>query len=172
MLIRRLTPSDAAAFQALRLFALRECPTGFSSSHEEECDTALAVIEGYFAPSSGRHFFGAFDGGQLAGMVGVGRETMSKVMHKASMRGMYVAPGQRGKGAGQLLLDAALACIATLDGVRQLHLTVTADNGAARGLYESNGFHAYGREPNGLCVDGVSYDNVHMVRRMSPPNPC
>ena len=166
MLIRRLTPSDAAAFQALRLFALRACPTAFSSSYEEECDTALAVIEAYFAPASSRHFFGAFDGAQLVGMIGVGRETMRKVMHKASIRGMYVAPGQRGKGAGRLLLDAALGFVATLDGVRQLHLTVTADNAAATALYESRGFRVYGCEPAGLCFDGVDYGNVHMVRVM------
>lgn len=164
MLIRRLTPADASAFQALRLFALRECATAFSSSYEEECDTPLPVIEAYFGPDSGRHFFGAFEGEQLAGMIGVGREAMRKVMHKASIRGMYVAPEHRAQGVGKLLLDAALAFIATQGGVRQLGLTVTADNAAALALYKANGFREYGREPAGLCIDGVMYDNVHMVR--------
>ena len=164
MLIRRLISADAAAFQALRLFALRECPTAFSSSYEEECATPLSVIEGYFAPASGRHFFGVFDGEQLAGMIGVGRETMHKVRHKASIRGMYVAPGQRGKGAGKLLLDAALAFVASMKGVSQLNLTVTADNAAAIALYVSHGLHVYGREPAGLCIDGVMLDNLHMAR--------
>lgn len=164
MLIRRLISADAAAFQALRLHALRESPSAFSSSYEEECDTPLAVIEGYFAPESSRTFFGAFEGDQLAGMIGVGREGMRKVMHKGSIRGMYVAPGQRGKGAGRLLLDAALEFVATLGGVRQVSLTVTADNAPAIALYASAGFQIYGRESAALLVNGVMYDNVYMAR--------
>jgi len=42
MELRTLDSRDAAAFQALRLTALRECPTAFCSSYEEECDIPLA----------------------------------------------------------------------------------------------------------------------------------
>ncbi len=164
MLIRRLTPSDAPAFLALRLAALRDCPTAFSSSYEEERDTSLATIEGYFAADSGRNFFGAFEGEQLAGMIGVGRESMRKLMHKGFIRGMYVAPVHRGKGGGRMLLDTGLAFAAAMPDLRQVNLTVTADNGAAIGLYQAAGFAAYGRESAALLVDGVMHDNVHMVR--------
>ncbi|MEW6705255.1 MAG: hypothetical protein AB1430_10430 [Pseudomonadota bacterium] len=34
--LRTLQPADAAAFQALRLQALRECPSAFASSAQEE----------------------------------------------------------------------------------------------------------------------------------------
>ena len=164
MLIRRLLPPDAAQFLALRLVALRECPTAFSSSYEEERDTTLATIEGYLQPGSGRNLFGAFDGGQLVGLAGVGRETANKLRHKASVRGMYMSPSQRGKGGGRLLLEHALAFAASLEGVRQVTLSVTADNAAALALYKALGFTVYGHEPDALLVDGKLYDDYHLIR--------
>jgi ribosomal protein S18 acetylase RimI-like enzyme len=164
MLIRRLVPSDAVAYQALRLAALRECPSAFSSSYEEECGTPLATIEGHMAPDSGRNRFGVFDGAELVGVVGVGREDARKLRHKAFIRGMYVASAQRGKGGGKQLLEHALAFAASMEGVRQVTLSVTGGNAAAIALYESMGFKVYGREPGAMLVDGVLYDDVQMVR--------
>ena len=100
MHLRRLTPSDAPAYQALRLAALRECPTAFSSSYEDECDTPLSAIAAQMAPDSGRNRFGAFDGDELVGVVGVGREGPYKLRHKGFVGGMVVAPAWRNKGVG------------------------------------------------------------------------
>ncbi len=163
MLIRRLVSSDAAAFQALRLAALRDTPSAFSSSYEEECTTSLATIESNLAQ---RNLFGAFDGDQLAGMVGVGRETAPKVRHKAYIRAMYVAPQHRGKGAARKLFAHALAFAGAMEDVRQVTLVVTAGNAVAIGLYESMGFRVYGCEPQALFADGVFHDNMLMVREM------
>ena len=164
MPVRRLVPSDAAAFLALRLASLRDCPSAFSSSFEEERETPLATIEARLAPGSGRNLFGAFDGDELAGFVGVGREDALKTRHKASIRGMYVAPAQRGKGLGKALFEHALAFCTGMEGVRQVLLTVTAGNDTALAMYEAFGFTVYGREPRALLVDGVFYDDLHMVR--------
>jgi RimJ/RimL family protein N-acetyltransferase len=43
-------------------------------------------------------------------------------------------------------------------------LGVEAGNAAARALYEGFGFEAFGYERDALIVDGVAYDEVHMVR--------
>ncbi len=161
--IRRLLSSDAPAFQTLRLAALRDCPSAFSASLEAECDTPLAAIEANLAQ---RNLFGAFAGADLAGMVGLARETTPKLRHKAEVRAMYVARPHRGKGVGKLLLEKACAVAATMDGVRQLTLVVTAGNGAALALYEAHGFAVYGCEPRALLVDGVFYDNLLMVRHL------
>ena len=166
MPIRRLLPPDAAAFLALRLASLRDCPTAFSSSFEEERDTPLATIEARFAPGSGRNLFGVFAGDDLAGFVGVGREDSLKTRHKAFIRGMYVAPAHRGKGLGRQLLEHAMAFSAGMEGVRQVLLTVTAGNDTALAMYEALGFSVYGREPRALLVDGVYYDDLHMVREL------
>ena len=163
MLIRRLLAADASVFQALRLAALRDAPSAFSSSYEEECDTALATIEANLAS---RNLFGAFDGTALAGMVGVGRDKGSKLQHKGYIAAMYVAGEHRGKGAGRFLLEHALAFAEAMDGLRQLTLVVTAGNAPAISLYESMGFVVYGTEPGALFADGVFHDSVLMVHRL------
>ncbi|MDQ1817143.1 GNAT family N-acetyltransferase [Massilia sp. CCM 9210] len=164
MQIRRLAPSDASAFQSLRLASLQECPSAFSSSYEEECDTPLSTIEAHMAPDSGRNRFGAFDGAELVGIVGVGRESAPKLRHKGFVRGMVVAPAWRNKGVGRQLLAHALAFADAMPGLRQVTLTLTAGNAAALALYESMGFRIFGHEPRALCVDGVFYDDVYMLR--------
>lgn len=162
MLIRRLLSSDAHAFQTMRLAALRDAPSAFSSSYKEECETALETIENNL---SVRNLFGAFDGAALAGMVGSGRDKAPKLRHKGYIAAMYVAGEHRGKGVGRLLLEHALDFAASLYGLRQLTLVVTAGHAPAIALYESVGFSVYGTEPGALLADGVLYDNVLMARR-------
>jgi ribosomal protein S18 acetylase RimI-like enzyme len=166
MEIYRLVPSDAEKYQALRLLALRESPTAFSSSYDEECGTPLEEIAKFLATESGRAVFGAVVDGRLVGMVAVGRESRPRVSHKGYIRGMYVAPTSREKGVGRRLLSAALAFAATMDGVSQVMLVVTADNSAAVALYESMGFESFGVEPGAFRVAGVLYDDIQMVRYM------
>jgi hypothetical protein len=93
--IRILQAQDAGTFQALRLSALRECPTAFSSSYEEECDIPLARVGERLAPIADRAVFGAFDDAVLIGTTGLRREQPRKLSHKATIWGVYVAPGYR-----------------------------------------------------------------------------
>ncbi len=171
MLIRRLVPSDAPAYQALRLHALIESPSAFSSSYEEECQTPLATVEAQLAADSGRNMFGAFAGTELVGVVGVGREGARKLRHKGFIRGMVVAPPYRGMGVGRQLLQHALDFAASMEGLVQVSLTVTAGNRAALALYETAGFRVFGREPGGLRVDGVLHEDVHMFRHVDASSP-
>lgn len=57
---------------------------------------------------------------------------------------MYVAHEARGRGVGRALLLAAIERARALSGVEQIHLAVTTHNSAARALYVSVGFVAYG----------------------------
>lgn len=152
--IRVLSADDAAAFQALRLRALQECPTAFSSSYEEECDRPLSGVGGRLAPTAGHAVFGAFDREELAGIVGI---------HREEHRGMYVAREYRNRGLGRELLDRALAYAASTPGVRQVNLGVNAQNESAIALYEAAGFTRYGVERGFLLVDGVLYDELQMA---------
>ena len=164
MLIRHLAPSDAVAYQTVRLAALHESPSAFGSSYEEECDTPLATVESYLAPNAERCKFGAFIGSDLVGIVGVAREGARKMRHKAFVRGMYVAPSHRAKGVARQLLERSLAFAASMDGLRQVTLSLTAGNAPALALYESVGFKVFGHEPDALFVDGVFYGDIHMLR--------
>jgi ribosomal protein S18 acetylase RimI-like enzyme len=163
MQIRRLVPADAESYRTLRLTALRESPTAFSSSYEEECDASIEAFAAYLLPEPGRAVFGAFAAADLVGMVGIGRESLRKAHHKGFMRSLYVAPAHRGQGAARRLVGQALAFAASA-GVRQVNLTVTAGNVAAMALYESQGFKTYGVEHAGLFVEGEFHDEIHMAR--------
>jgi ribosomal protein S18 acetylase RimI-like enzyme len=107
--------------------------------------------------------FGAFCGGVLAGMVGVGRQRKLKMRHKAHIWSMYVAPAQRGQGLARQLMQAAIAHAWGMRGIRQVQLSVTANNQAATALYLSLGFAEYGREREALCVNGELYDEALMA---------
>jgi len=165
--IRPLTPADAAAFQALRLAGLAEAPEAFSSSVEEERDLPLAVIAGRLAATADRAMLGAFDGADLAGVVGIVREDKLKLRHKAFIWGMYVAPAFRGRHVARQLLDRALAVAAAMPGLRQVTLGVNARNAGAVRLYESLGFVRYGLEPDALHIALAFHDRLDMVYRLT-----
>jgi ribosomal protein S18 acetylase RimI-like enzyme len=166
--VRELDPPDARAFQSLRLQGLRECPTAFASSYEEECDLALSVVADRLGPQDGRATFGAFRGAELVGLVGIVREEHRKLAHKAFIWGMYVAPASRRHGVARRLVAKALSVAQSGLRVRQVSLGVNAGNAAALALYESMGFMAYGREPCFMLVDGVPQDEVQMVCVLQP----
>ena len=163
MLIRRLVPADAPAYLSLRLAGLLESPTAFSSSYEGECGTPVATIEARLAPESGRFVLGAVDGDALVGMAVLGREDGHKVRHKGFIRGMYVAPTHRGRGASRQMLEQALDAAMAMKDLQQLTLTVTAGNAPALSLYQSMGFIVFGQAPRSLLVNGVFHDDLYMV---------
>lgn len=104
MTIRRLTPSDAAAFQGLRLASLLDTPIAFGSSYGEESNSTLQSVAARLEPLPDRGVFGAFDGDTLIGIVGLGRENLLNLSHKAFIWGMYVAPAYRNQGLARELL--------------------------------------------------------------------
>src|SRR5262249_1836695 len=69
--IRRLLPADAAAFQSLRLQGLREAPTAFGSSHEEEQGTPVASVAERIATNTRGFIPGAFERGTPGGVGGL-----------------------------------------------------------------------------------------------------
>ena len=50
--IRPLGPSDAAAYQAVRLRGLRESPEAFGSTYEEEVGYSIDVVAARIASSA------------------------------------------------------------------------------------------------------------------------
>jgi RimJ/RimL family protein N-acetyltransferase len=162
--IRVLLASDAASFQELRLSALLECPTAFSSTYEEECDIPLSRVGERLSPTPDKAVFGAFDDGRLIGTVGLQRDPRRKLVHKALIWGVYVAPMHRKRGVGRRLLEAAIDHAASMSGLRQVSLGVNAANVASLVLYKALGFEPFGVEKDFLMVDGVPYDQILMAR--------
>jgi ribosomal protein S18 acetylase RimI-like enzyme len=164
--IRFLTSQDVVAYRELRLQALRESPIAFASSFEQE--VCLTVTD--FAKRLSTHdnlnsgIFGAFDeSDRLMGMLGFSRENRPKRAHIGNLWSMYVLPQFRRRGVGALLLDRALSHARQLGGLRQVILAVTASNSAASSLYKSRGFEGFGLERDALFVDGIYFDEEHLV---------
>lgn len=167
--IRRLTSSEAAAYQALRLRGLTEHPDAFTSSVQEESDRPLIWAEERLRPALAKphdFFLGAFVESALLGVVGLQGRYRAKERHNATVVGMYVAPEASGLHAGRALMQELLAEAARCEGLEQLDLTVTAGNDRARALYTAFGFTVYGVLPRAIQVDGRYYDKVHMLRRL------
>lgn len=162
-IVRRLAAADAASLRQLRLDALIETPESFGSSYEEEHTLTLEDIREWIAPANDGAMFGVFVDDALAGMVGVGRQRKLKMRHKAHIWSVYVTPAQRGRGLGRMLMHAAIAHARTMRGIRQVQLSVTANNAAAAALYASLGFAVYGHEREALCVSDKLYDETLMA---------
>ncbi|MBD2234646.1 GNAT family N-acetyltransferase [Phormidium tenue] len=171
MEIRFLTAEDVAAYRDLRLLALRESPSAFISSYEQEAQLSLADFAARLHTNNdaGGGVFGAFsDRNHLIGMLGFSRENRPKRVHVGSLRSMYVSPEFRGQGVGSSLLDTAIAHARKLGGLRQIVLSVTAGNVAAVSLYQSRGFESFGLERDSLCIDGTYFDEEYLVLRLPP----
>lgn len=169
--IRSLGPTDASQFQALRLQGLLECPSAFASSCDEERNLPSEMLATRLTETPDQFILGAFDGSSLVGVVGLMRERHRKLAHKAFIWGMYVAPAFRRRGVGRQLLEGVLFRAESIPGLRQLNLGVNADNQAAKSLYDSLGFRAFGLERGFMVVDGELQDEVHMTRTLGSGEP-
>ena len=148
---------------------MKEHPDAFTSSPEEERGKPLAATAERIAPDSQDRVFGAFVAGELAGVVGVGRESRVKNHHKAVVFGMYVAPEHGRRGIGAALLRHAIDDARAQPGVEQLVLTVTETNVAARTLYEKFGFRSFGIEPRAIRFGADYFDKNHMILFLAQP---
>lgn len=163
MHIRALTPQDAGAFHAFRLRGLKESPEAFASSYEEELGIPIEEVERRLVPKADSVIFGAFQGAELCALVGLQRETMTKLAHKSSIWGLYVAPEMQGRGIGAQIMRHALSHAASVFGSRQVNIGVSTLNAPAIALYKRLGFVEYGLERGCLLVGGVLQDEYQMV---------
>ena len=160
MEIRRLAPADGPAYRALRLRALRDHPDAFTSSYEEDVQQPMQVSFTRLA-SPLYAFWGAWQGDELYGMVGLEHEQRAKNRHKGTVIGMYVTPEVAGQGVGRALLQALMAH-ARQAGIASLVLTVTEGNAHAQRLYAGAGFRSFGIEPDAIRVQGQPFAKNHM----------
>ena len=161
--IRSLTQVDAAIFRALRLAALKECPTAFTADYATNLQQPVSHFSAQIKSSPDNFIVGAFQNLTLAGMAGFYRSEGPKLRHRGNIWGMYVAPNVRGAGWGRKILAEVISRARALEGILQIHLSVVADNEKARTLYLRNGFTVVGREPRAIQVDGKFYDDDLLV---------
>ncbi len=165
--IRRLRPADVTDLVPLRREALETDPLAFGASTDDDRGLSPDLVRTALADEDEQAIFGYFEGGALAGMVGVIRASKTKQRHTATIWGMYVSPRARNKGAGRGLIEAAIRH-ATGWGLDHVQLAVTETAEVARRLYEAAGFRAWGRQPRALHVDGRFVDEYHLTLDLRP----
>ncbi len=102
--------------------------------------------------------------GEIRGHVELHGGQLVADAHRA-MLGMGIERSWRGQGHGRALLQAAIAW-ANQARLAWLDLGVFAHNERARALYRSAGFVEVGRTPDRFRVDGVTIDDIAMVRAL------
>jgi ribosomal protein S18 acetylase RimI-like enzyme len=95
-------------------------------------------------------------------------ETGPKVRHKGRVWGVYVTASNRGKGLGRDLMREILERVARIEGLDQIHLSVTETQAVALKLYRSLGFETFGREPRALKIGDRMMDEDYMILRLTP----
>jgi ribosomal protein S18 acetylase RimI-like enzyme len=148
MRIRRVEPEAWRELADLRLRALADAPSAFSSTLAEarlRSDRQWRDWTARLAAGVATIGFVADDGEALHGLV-VGYERTEQP-ERVALVSLWVAPESRGRGLGSALVERVVEW-AEDRGADAVTLWVNEENAAAVGLYERAGFTATGaRQP-------------------------
>ena len=139
--VRILTAADTEDFIRLRRLSLTTDPEAFCATPES--DPALDPVHvrpRLEVPSLTGHgvVLGAYTG-ELVGLLGLAPEERAG-QQALRLWGYFVVPKMRGKGAGQALLETAVALARKDPDIAWLDLEVRRGSRAAIALYRSVGF--------------------------------
>lgn len=159
--IRALDESIFEGYRQLRLRALKEEPTAFTSSWREEVEKS----EQAWRERLDSHLFRMFcavSNGHVLGMSGCRFEAKEKKRHKATLIAVYVEPECRGQGLARKLVEKVLLAAFEDPCIKAINLSVTSDNVPAIGLYKGMGFEKWGEEPQAIRVNNTFYAKTCM----------
>lgn len=160
----KLQAGDADRYWRIRQRMLEETPWAFASDPESDNARDPSAFVARLAKPF-HAILGMEDAsGELTATAGVVRRPRKKIWHRAEVWGVYVRPDCRKRGLGAAVVRAAIEEGLSWPGVDSIGLSVNSRSEADR-LYRRLGFEAWGREPDCLRFDGVSYGEVHMVLR-------
>jgi GNAT superfamily N-acetyltransferase len=156
--MRLLRPEEWRTFRDLRVRALTESPHAFGSTLARE----LALTDAEWRQRLARRaqFVVSIDGSPAATAAGI----RSQDGASAELVSMWVDPGRRGRGLGDLLVREVLAW-ATAQGLGEVRLWVTEGNRQAERLYLRHGFTPTGERQPVLPDDPTRFE-FGMVRRL------
>lgn len=157
----RLGLSDIDAYIRLREMMLADAPWAFGSSPGDDRGRNPEALRAGLSAERGA-ILAVKAGDELIAAAGVMREDKLKRRHLATVWGVFVRPEARGRGLGRAVVQGAIDVAREWPGVARVELSVSENAPAAQRVYEALGFVAWGREPEALRVDGVSYAEIHM----------
>ncbi|MDN3018321.1 GNAT family N-acetyltransferase [Paenibacillus sp. BSR1-1] len=164
MEVRLLEAADAEKYWELRLEALKQNPEAFLTSYEDAIkrENPIGQTARNFS-QPGNYTFGAFENGELIGVVTLLQEQAEKIKHRANIYAMYVTLSKRGTGVGEALMTEAIKKAKSVEAIEKINLSVIATNEKAKKLYTKLGFKEYGYEEKAMKINGVYYADEHMV---------
>lgn len=151
--IVRLGPDDTTRFLALRQVMFEAEAINFRGAGVDDDAIGLTAWRERLARD---HVYAVVEGGEWIAIGALTRLSGIKLDHKGLVWSMYVLPAARGTGAASRLLNA-LEDAARAMGLRQLQLTLMADNPRARRVYERHGYELYAIEPDSVRRGNGSY---------------
>jgi ribosomal protein S18 acetylase RimI-like enzyme len=144
IVLELITPQNAPLFKDVRLGALQDTPTAFSSTYTAESQLTDADWAKRAAQWSGDKSVGylAMDAGVACGIASGLLDSDDAT--RANLFSMWVAPTHRRLGIGRKLVDAIIdwACARS---AHALLLLVTSNNQGAIKFYQQLGFMLTGR---------------------------
>lgn len=142
-----------------------DSPWAFLASEGDDANGTIDGVKATIA-AAGSVIFGIEEGGKLAAVAGLRRVERFKRRHIALIWGVYVTPSARGKGLARALLEAAIATARTWEGLTHVQLSASEKSTAARRLYESLGFVAFGVEPDAMRIGGELFKEIHFAMKL------
>jgi len=160
IVVRQLGVADAPRYRALRLDGLRHFPHAFRPDYEEALAQPLAWSESRLG-AHGKYWFGAFDGADLVGAVGLRTLDGRKIRHVARLVALTVDARRQRQGIGRSLVAHLIEHARELGFIRQVQLTVSDGNERAERLYDAFGFERFGLERDAFFHDGSYHAKQH-----------
>lgn len=142
--LKRITSADVTLFKTVRLRALQDTPSAFSSTYAEECRLANSDWTARIAEWSGSASitYIALDADAPCGIAGGYLDQNDS--SRAHLVSMWVAPSHRRLGIGANLVHAIIDW-ARDQKARTLELIVTSNNDIAINFYTRLGFTFNGK---------------------------
>lgn len=160
--IVKLGPEDTARFLALRQIMFDSEAMSFRGAAADDEAIGAAAWRERLARD---HVYAVVQGGEWLAIGGLTRLAGAKLDHKGLVWGMYALPAARGTGAAARILEQLESAARDL-GLRQLQLTLMADNARARALYERHGYVLYAIEPDSVRRGDEFADEALMWKRL------
>ena len=155
--IEKLPDDRWKDYRDLRLEALKNAPSAFGSSFEEE----EVLTEDEWKRRIQNVLF-AVSEDTLIGMIVYAFNGRAKTRHSAEIFGVYVSAGHRGEGVGTRMLEHALLQIRKNRRVVKVKLSVNPEQRVAVKLYKKAGFVVAGRARKEMKVGRRFFDTLYM----------
>ena len=165
--ISKLNIDEWPKYKALRLEALKNEPSSFGSSYEDNLKSPDDLWREQLQKShngEGGVMFFAKKGDKLVGMIGAFWQDKEKTRHIGNIFGVYVSSDYRGKGIGKQLMEVILNYLDAMPQIEKIKLGVVTRQIPALKMYEKYGFKHIGKLKKELKVGDDYYDEYLMEK--------